>query len=83
MKPIMKAHVMVVEEITRWSLSLFEHSLPGEWKNEKKKPDRTTTPTFPPKTHLKPVSLRMFRRCFQFKFNIRFVQFRKIICESS
>jgi hypothetical protein len=39
------------------------------------KPDRTTTPTLAPE---KLVSLRMFRRCFQFQFNIRFVQFRKI-----
>lgn len=75
MKPIMKARLMVVERTSEVELIAFR-TFVAWWVNEK--PDRTTTraPTWVSPEKL--VSLRMFRRCFQFKFNIRFVQFTKV-----
>lgn len=80
MKPIMRSHVMVVERRVEVELiGFFEHSLPWTESTIKiTKPDRTNTPEHHTPEELVSTS-RMFRRCFQFRFNIRFVQFRKIV----
>lgn len=74
MKPIMKSRLLVVEEIERGGASTAFSKIRYRGELHKKKPDRhqhSRALTW------KLVSLRMFRWCFQFQFNIRFVQFEK------
>ena len=85
MKPIMKSPVMVVEQINKVELIAFRTFVRCLVKeNTSKKPDLTTTSTCSLEYHLRnSFNCECFERCFQFQFNIRFVQFRKKIFSSS